>query len=390
MPKTTNPQPDTETLLSVTAHAARVLTAPARRRAALTYLAQRGINGTALPPEWPLGYAPPGWTRLTDHLLAEGVPQQSLIHAGVARRSSHGNLIDVFRDRVIFPIHDQHGSAVGFIGRDLSGASTAPKYLNTRETPIFSKGTLLYGLHEGTIAGQETSRPVLVEGPLDVLAITTHDRVSLGNQQLLPIAACGTALTPGQAALIATIATNNDHSVVLAMDGDSAGRSAALAAGELLRRAGLTTRVAILPNGTDPAEYLANPVATLRVFDADQALPLLAFQLEQCIADQGDRMQWIEGRLGAARAICSVLAHYPTSDAIGQTKWIADVLGLASTSVAITLADAFRNADVWPPIGTHASDQLRAAVTGKNAALTNPSELVSDTSDSAWSHSITR
>lgn len=116
------------------AEAARILTSPVRRRAALSYLAQRGIDAAALPENWPLGYAPPGWTRLVDDLHAQGFRDDVLLEAGIARRCSRGTLIDVFRDRVIFPVHDQAGPIAGFIGRDLSGAPAAPKYLNTAGT----------------------------------------------------------------------------------------------------------------------------------------------------------------------------------------------------------------------------------------------------------------
>ena len=112
--------------------AAGILTEPSRRTAALAYLQQRGIPADAVPSEWPVGYAPPGWTRIVDQLRG-AYPDEVLVAAGLARRSSRGSLIDVFRDRVVFPVHDLGGCVAGFIGRDLSGARAAPKYLNTTE-----------------------------------------------------------------------------------------------------------------------------------------------------------------------------------------------------------------------------------------------------------------
>src|SRR3954471_18458212 len=118
---------DIDTLRAVTDEAARLFTERVRHLAALSYLRQRGIFGTHLTSSWLLGYAPPGWTRVVDKLSSR-YPDQALVDGGVARRSSRGTLIDTFRDRVIFGIRDLDGQVAGFIGRDLSGGPTAPKY----------------------------------------------------------------------------------------------------------------------------------------------------------------------------------------------------------------------------------------------------------------------
>lgn len=341
----------------VTAEAARILTAPSRRKAALVYLAQRGIDANVLPEDWPLGYAPPGWTRLTDELRERGFTDQILLDAGLARRCGRGTLIDIFRDRVLFPVHDRAGRVAGFIGRDLSGAPAAPKYLNSPQSALYSKGELLYGLHEATLAARPAIRPVLVEGPLDVLALTARARRS-GDTDLMPLASCGTAVTPIQAKLIATVAPA-DVPVIVAMDGDTAGRNAALAAGEQLRRYGLDVRVAVLPNGCDPAEYVADPDRSLNVFRQSNALPLLTVQLQRCIDAQGDHMQWVEGKLGAARGIATVLAGYRPEDAIKQTPWISSVLEIAPSTFLATLRTAYAATHALPSAGTRAGDLLR-------------------------------
>ncbi len=346
---------DPAALQEVTATAARLLTDLPRRRAALAYLSKRGIDPDGLPEAWPVGYAPPGWTRLTDRLRREGFPDQALLDAGLARRCSRGTLIDVFRDRVIFPVHDRDGRVAGLIGRDLSGDPRAPKYLNTRETPLFAKGSLLYGLHEGTSVAAASVQPVLVEGPLDVLALTTRD----GGRRLLPVAPSGTAVTPTQARLIAEHA-GSGGSVVVAMDPDAPGQAAALAAGEQLRRAGAQVRLAALPPGCDPADYLAAG-RDIGVFHAAAAIPLVVGQLRAIIAAAGDSMQWVEGRLDAARAMADTLTAYPAEDAVRYCGWIAGALDLFPSSVAYALGDAFARAHALPPSGTKAGDLLRAA-----------------------------
>lgn len=332
-----------DTLRDVTDEAARIFTEQARRRAADTYLQQRGIDGTHLTGSWLLGYAPPGWTRLVDTLRGR-FPEQALIDAGVARRSSRGTLIDTFRNRIIFGIRDPDGHLAGFIGRDLSGDLAAPKYLNTPQSPLFDKSRLLYGLHEGKQPGGARKQPVVVEGPLDVLAISARAGAT-GATGLHPVAACGTAFTRSHARLVADAAFEAQSPAVVAMDADTAGRAAAAGVGEQLRSAGLDVRVATLPNGSDPCEYLGNAAGTVDAFRCDHAVPLLTLHVEQAIAAQGDRMQWIEGRLCAARSITRYLATYPPSHAARQIGWLTDALNLDHTTITHELAAAYAAQD---------------------------------------------
>ena len=330
---------DLPALHAATQTAAELFTAPPRAHAARTYLRQRGIDPAELGPAWIIGYAPPGWTRLVD-ALRDRFGEPTLLAAGLAGRSSRGTLIDVFRDRVILGIRNPaDGRVAGFIGRDLSGHPHAPKYLNTRQHALFDKSQLLFGLVEGRHAGRP-QQPVVVEGPLDVLAIAGK----LGHDQrdLLPIAPCGTAFTAAHARHVAEVAFAHQSPVVIAMDGDAPGRAAALKAGEQLRQIGLDVRIATLPNGSDPAEHLARPDASADPFRAENALPLLTARAEQAIALQGDRMQWVEGRLGALHAIAGYLATYPPSYAARQVGWLGEALDLAPTTVTSELVKAFR------------------------------------------------
>jgi DNA primase len=337
---------DTAVLYDVTKAAAELFTSSPRRAAAVSYLQQRGIDATRLA-DWRLGYAPPGWTRLVDKLASE-YTDQVLLDAGLARPSSRGNLIDTFRDRVIFPLHDHDGRVAGFIGRDLSGHPDTPKYLNTAQNPIFHKGSLLYGLHEADAV--QPRQPVVVEGPLDVLAIAARNHPGL-----LPVAASGTAVTDTHAHLVAGATTEGQ--AVIAMDADPAGRCAATRVGERLRRAGLDVRVAMLPSGTDPADYLTRPDTTITTFTHEHALPLLALHVEQAVAAQGDRMQWIEGRLAAARSIAIHLATYPPAHAAAQIGWIAHTLDLDPSTFTLELANAYTT--LGPASGPSGPRQLQ-------------------------------
>lgn len=337
-------QTDPEVLQAVAASAAAMLTEPPRRAAAFAYLRQRGIDATALGSQWLLGYAPPGWTRLVDRLGCD-FPEQALLDAGVATRSSRGSLIDTFRDRVVFGIHELDGTIAGFIGRDLSGHPGAPKYLNTHQNTIFDKGRLLYGAYEGTheAAGRQ---PVVVEGPLDVLAIATRQHHK--DAELLPLAACGTAFTETHARRVAESARRGGSRVVVAMDSDMAGRCAALKVGERLREHGLDVRVAVLPNGSDPAEHLVRPGSSLDTFRADHGLSLINVHVENATAAQGDRMQWVEGRLAALRSLTGYLATYPPNYTGRQVAWLADVLHLDHSTVTSELVDGYHRAARLP------------------------------------------
>lgn len=338
---------DLDALREVTAAATEVLSSPPRRVAAVTYLRHRGIDPATLP-DWPLSYAPPGWTRLVD-TLHDRFPDQALLDSGLAYRSSRGTLIDAFRDRVIFPIRNTAGDVAGFVGRDLSGNPKAPKYLNSRQSPLFTKSQLLYGLHEGLehegFRTEETARqPVVLEGPVDVLAVAARARAT-HQPRLLPVAACGTAFTAVHARFISDLVPDSHQPLVIALDGDAAGRAAALRAGDQARAAGLDARIAVLPTGLDPADYLARPDSTLDTFTETQAIPLLTAQVHDAIAAQGERMQWIEGRHAAARTIARKLSTYPVSHAARQIGWIGHVLNIDAATFTFQLADAYRAID---------------------------------------------
>ena len=330
-------------LRAVTEESARIFTDPPRRSAAHTYRRQRGIDLANIDSMWLLGYAPPGWTRLVDKLRRR-YSDLALIDADLAHPSITGNLIYTFRGRVGFGVRDTNGRVAGFIGRDLSGNDHAPKYLTTSQTAVSGKSSLLFGLSEGLVGDLCSGQPVVVEGPLDVLAIAAHaaiDHAALNQAALLPVAACGTVFTATHVRLVAAAAFTSESSVVVAMDGDSAGRTAAIAAGEQLRAAGLDVRVAALPNGTAPAEYISHPRGSRNAFTAEYGVPLLTARVQQAIAAQGDRMQWVEGHVAAARAIANYLATYPPSYTAHQIGWIDDTLDLSRTTTTRELTGAY-------------------------------------------------
>ncbi len=121
---------------------------------------------------WKVGYAPPGWTRLTDHLRHLGYVDRTLVDAGLAHVCRRGTLIDRFRDRIVVPIHGHAGGIVAFVARAAPGApANCPKYLNSPTTGLYRKADTVLGLHEQRHLLAAGATPVLVEGPFDVLAV---------------------------------------------------------------------------------------------------------------------------------------------------------------------------------------------------------------------------
>ena len=210
------------------------------------------------------GQAPAGWTRLTDHLRGRGVSDAELLAAGMAVTARTGRLIDRFRDRVLFPILAADGTVLAFIGRRRPDHddTTGPKYLNTADTVLYHKGAQLYGAPR--LPGS-AAVPVLVEGPLDAIAVTLA-----GRGRYYGVAPLGTSLTDDQARQLAAVGADP----VVATDADLAGQVAADRAYWLLTVHRLDPRHARLPAGSDPADLLTRrgPAALAAALDAARPL----------------------------------------------------------------------------------------------------------------------
>lgn len=214
---------------------------PSRQRA-VDYLRQRGLTGR-IASVFGIGYAPAGWDNLSRALREAGATAENLLAAGLASRDPQGRLRDRFRDRIIFPIRDRRGRVIAFGGRALDGETT-PKYLNSPETPLFHKGSELYGLHEARMPGQSLTRLLVVEGYMDVVALAQHD-ISYA------VATLGTATTADQIERLFRMV--ND--LVFCFDGDRAGRAAAWRALEAtlpFLHDGRQVGFLFLPDGEDP------------------------------------------------------------------------------------------------------------------------------------------
>lgn len=241
-------------------------------RGAREYLRRRGVS-PELAAEFAIGYAPAGRDGLVQALTGRGFDRDLLVRAGLAARDeATGEVYDRFRDRLMFPIHDARGRVVGFGGRALGEARA--KYLNTPETELFRKGELLFNLHRARTAARRTGELFVVEGYMDVVALA-----GIGLQQV--VAPLGTAIGEAQLELAWRLADEP----LLCLDGDAAGRAAALRAAEraLPRlRPGRSLRFVFLPEGEDPDSLVRRmgAEAAARLREAPVALSDLLWRAE--------------------------------------------------------------------------------------------------------------
>ncbi len=275
------------------------------------YLATRGF-GPETMTQWRIGYAPAGWTTLTDHLRNLGHDDTAIQAAGLARRSSRGTLIDHFRDRVMLAIRTENGSIAGFIGRAHPAAKpTVPKYLNSPETVMFTKGDLLFGLHEARHTLTNGALPVIVEGPFDAIAVTAANPARYAG-----LAPSGTALTTQQAAALSRVADLSQTGVLIALDGDRAGRNAAIKAHGVLLAVTRNTTAVNLPTGRDPAEILQTDGPAALSSALQETEPLARVVIDAHIDFWARQLDHVEGQLNAMRSAASFIAStMPTETA---------------------------------------------------------------------------
>lgn len=235
----------------------------------LKYLRDRGLSLQTME-EFQLGYAPDRWDVLASFLKKRGFDEPFLEQAGLLSLSSsqQGRYFDRFRGRVMFPIHDGQGRVIAFGGRTLGKGE--PKYLNSPETELFQKGRHLFNLHRARTHMRQQNRVILLEGYMDVIAAYQHGVKNA-------VAALGTALTPEQAKIL----KRNSQEIVMMYDGDRAGQTAAARNSEVISEVGGQSRVAVLPDGLDPDEFLQKyGVAAFERIVDEGTLSAVAFKLQ--------------------------------------------------------------------------------------------------------------
>ncbi|WP_423464239.1 MobF family relaxase [Promicromonospora sp. MS192] len=345
------------------------------------YMTSRGLAGA----EW--GVAPASWTGLTDHLQSLGYTADQLIIAGVATRTRNGRLIDKFRNRILFPYRDQTGTVVGVTGRinpaDTStGEGRAPKYLNTPETPAYRKGELLYGLDPDAVARLAAgARPVLVEGPADhaalhLAAVRLFEKTGV---QIVPVAAGGTGVTPQHLRALREASGRDLSDLIVALDPDTAGRTAAARVWE-----------ALTPNEAAHAHALELPADPAQVAHEDPDIltaalagpvPLAWFAMEPNLQHIRS-LDHAERQLFLLRALVDHLY-----DRVEPLQRPALVEHIARTVGDTPGASTHAQLDV-PSVRRVVTDHLADRILSD--APTSPNQdLALDTDPAAWGHHVT-
>jgi DNA primase len=244
--------------------------------AGLAYLKERGFTD-AIIEKFQLGFSPSGKDPFAREALQAQYNKDLLLKTGIVVERN-GALIDNYRERIIFPIHNPSGKLVGFGARIIGKKENAPKYINTPENEIYNKSKLLYGSYFARHAIDREDECLLVEGYTDVIAL--HQA---GIENVM--ASGGTSLTPDQLRLIRKY-TNN---LTILYDGDAAGIKAALRGLDLALEEGLNVQLVLLPDQEDPDSYVHKVgAANFRAYIASSKKEIILFQLEVLLKDAGN------------------------------------------------------------------------------------------------------
>ncbi len=324
------------------AHFQRGLRADPKARA---YVDKRGLTAASVET-WRIGYAPPGWEGLAAALRAAGIAPAVGEQVGLlSRRQGGDGYFDVFRDRLMFPIADERGRIIAFGGRTLG--EDPRKYLNSHESPLFSKRKVWFGLHLARQAMRGGGPAIVVEGYLDAIMAHQHGFTSA-------VASLGTALSAEQAGAIVRYAED----IVVAYDADAAGAAATWRGLGLLQGGAARVRVLDMPPGHDPDEWLREAGAAAFAAALDNARPLPEY-LVGSVAARSD-LSHVGGRLAAAREVAPLLAR--TSDPAERAAyvdWAARRLLLDDPAVLAEQVrrhltekgEGYRNRSGWHPNG---------------------------------------
>jgi DNA primase len=268
----------------------------AEGRAARAYLADRGLSDEVVG-RFRLGYAPADGQGLTRWLRDSGFEIEMLEKSGLVLRDNEGKRhFDRFRRRVIFPISSESGKVVAFGGRALG--DDQPKYLNSPETPIYTKGRVLYHLDRAGSAIRKLDYAILVEGYMDCIAVA-----SAGIENV--VATCGTSLTESQIRLL----TRYARRVVVNYDPDSAGVAATERSLNLLLEGGFEAKVLALPGGLDPDSFIRRQGAAAYRERLTAAPTYLDYLTERATAQHD--LSRPEGKIAAANAVMPYLVRVP-------------------------------------------------------------------------------
>lgn len=266
---------------------------------AMNYFQQRGIDAETAQ-RFALGAAADQWDRLYNHLINKKFSAESIAAVGLSVRSDSGREYDRFRGRVMFPIRDRRGRPLGFGGRSMD-AEVQPKYLNSPETPVFHKGGELYGLYEAEQVTRSLEHLIIVEGYMDVIALSQHGIVNV-------VATLGTATTSEHMQRVFRLTSR----IIFCFDGDNAGQKAAWRALEAalpVLTDGREVRFIFLPLEEDPDSLVRKQGKEAFNAYLDSAMPLSDFFFNQL--SQNLSLETPDGRARLASLATPLLEKMP-------------------------------------------------------------------------------
>ena len=286
---------------------------------------QRGVLASSVE-EFGLGYAPARGGVLAELLRKEGFEPALLEASGLVIQRDNGQVIDRFRHRWVFPIASDTGRPVAFGARALG--EDQPKYLNSPETPIYSKGRVLYNLARAREAIRKASQAVLVEGYMDAIAAHQAGVVNV-------VASCGTALTAQQVKLVARYATE----VIVSYDPDTAGANATDRSLALLLEEGITVRIVRLPDKLDPDQFVKQRGAEAYRAAVAGAQPIFRYLANRALELHGKSSP--EAKLAAVNFVLPYLSKVPNE--LIRSELMADVAQKLDVRQSV-IGDTFQKA----------------------------------------------
>src|ERR1700744_1470602 len=271
-----------ESLMIVSAYAAKffhesLLDTEEGQNIGLSYFKERGFNNETIK-KFELGYSPDQWEAFSGQAIKDGYQAEFLEETGLSIKRDNGSLYDRWRGRVMFPIHSFTGRVIAFGGRTLKSDKSVPKYVNSPESEIYHKSSVLYGLHFAKKAIRDEDNCYLVEGYADVISV---HQAGIENV----VASSGTSLTVEQIRLIGRLTKN----ITILYDGDAAGIKASLRGLDMILEEGLNVKVVLFPDGHDPDSYVRSVgTSAFKKYIADTRKDFILYKADILLKDAGN------------------------------------------------------------------------------------------------------
>ncbi|EYE88131.1 DNA primase [Fervidicella metallireducens AeB] len=290
---------------------------------ALAYLKNREINEKTIK-KFGLGYSEPDWNALQKYMKSKGYSDDLLFKAGLLSKKNE-NYYDKFRDRLMFPVFDIKGRVIGFGGRVFDDSK--PKYLNSPETPVFTKGTNLYGLNF-TLKTGIPEYIIIVEGYMDCISL---HQWGINNA----VASLGTALTTEQAKLL----KRYSKKIYICYDSDVAGKMATLRGLDTLSNVGCEVKVVNIDNGKDPDEYikLFGVASFLKLID--EAMPILDYKIS--MAKAGKNLKEAKDKSKFVSEVADILSN--VNDEITIQAYASKIYDQTGINLNAILGEVVKN-----------------------------------------------